>query len=286
LAEKGAIGGSFESSLVVHDRLFMVEITKLRKPELQLRQTDEKIVEELVNSIERQGLLQPILVRPVASQEYEIVFGVHRVEAYQRLGRATIPAIVKSLSDEASFLARVGENLTRNILVDPISEAKGYISLIDRGWTISAIAQQIGKSDSYVSDRVGLIRRLDPSIVSRVVQGSRKLSSTHAVLLARVKDRSRQLELAEFVEMKNLSVRELEHLIRDRLPITFDVTLSRVADQIALPDRLLRTLGMTPGERACVRFKGRKIIIESISIQTQTPQTASQSQADSCPASL
>jgi ParB family chromosome partitioning protein len=273
LVEKGATNGLFESNPVMYDQLFMVEIKKLRKPELQLRQTDEKIVEELVNSIERQGLLQPILVRPIASQEYEIVFGVHRVEAYQRLGRETIPAIIRSLSDEASFLARVGENLTRNVLVDPISEAKGYISLIDRGWTINAIAQQIGKSDSYVSDRVGLIRRLDPSIVSRVVQGNRKLSSTHAVFLARVKDRSRQLELAEFVERKNLSVRELEHLIRDRLPITFHVALSRVAGQIALPDRLLRTLGMMPGERASVRFKGRKIIIEPISDQTQAPQT-------------
>jgi len=251
-----------EPNYEVYDQLSMVELKDLRTPDLQLRQTDEKIVEELMISIKRQGLLQPILVRPVASRGLEIVFGIHRVEAFRRLGRNAIPAMVRSLSDECAFLTRVGENLTRNVSIDPISEAKGYIFLIDKGWTINQIAKQIGKSDSYVSDKVGLVRRLDPSILPRVMHGGKKLTSTHAVLLARVKDRSRQLEFAEFIERKGLSVRELEKLIRDHVPITFQAALSRSPEQIALPDRALHILGITPGEKVNVRFRGRRIVIE------------------------
>lgn len=254
-----------ESNHATSNQLSIIEIKNLRKPELQLRQIDEKIVEELAISIEHQGLLQPILVRPIASQIFEIVFGVHRVEAHRRLGRDTILASVRLLCDGSAFLARVAENLTRNVLVDPISEAKGYIFLIDKGWTINRIAKQIGRSDSYVSDRVGLVRRLDPTIVSRVVHGNRALTSTHAILLARVRDRSRQVELAEFVERKHLSVRELEQRVRSHLPIAFEAVLSHTAGQIALPDRALHTLGISPGERMWVRFKGRRIIIEPIS---------------------
>lgn len=251
------------------DRLTMIDIKDLRNPDLQLRQTDERIIEELVTSIEHQGLLQPILVRPTHSQVFEIVFGVHRVEAFRRLERDAIPAMVKSLSDESAFLARVGENLTRNVLVDPISEARGYISLIDRGWTINAIAEQIGKSDSYVSDRVGLVRRLHPAIVSRVVEGNRKLTSTHAIFIARVKDRERQLELADFVERKGLSVRDLDQLIRDHLPITFQVATSPQAGQVALPERVLHTLHITSGDSVCARFKGRRIIIEPLNLDSE-----------------
>ena len=254
-----------EPSREVDDQISAVELKSLRGPDLKLRETDERIVEELVSSIKRQGLLQPILVRPTSSNLFEVVFGVHRVEAYRRLGRDAIPSLVKSLSDDAAFLARVGENLTRNVSVDPISEARGYVSLIDRGWTINAIAEQIGKSDSYVSDRVGLIRRLHPAIVHRVMQGKGKLTSTHAVFIARVKDRTRQLELAEFVEKKGLSVRELEQLIRDHLPIVFQVTPSPQAGQVSLPERVLRTLHIESGDMVCARFRGRKFIIEPVS---------------------
>jgi ParB family chromosome partitioning protein len=265
LVETSTVNALDEPNCEAYDQLLTIELKDLRTPDLQLRQIDEKIVEELVISIRRQGLLQPILVRPLASRGFEIVFGVHRVEAYRRLGRNAIPAMVRSLSDEGAFLARLGENLTRNVLIDPISEAKGYIFLIDKGWTINQIANQIGKSDSYVSDKVGLVRRLDPSIVSRVIHGSRKLTPTHAVLLARVKDRSRQLEFVEFIERKGLSVRELDKLIRNHVPILFQTALSRSPEQIALPARALHMLGITPGEKVHVRFRGRRIIMEPAS---------------------
>ena len=157
----------------------------------------------------------------------------------------------------------MAENLSRNIFVDPIVEAEGYIALIDKGWTIGAIAKQIGKSDSYVSDRVGLVRRLHPAIMRKASGGSARLTSTHAVLLSRVKDHARQLELADFVEDGHLSVRQLEELVRARLPVKFKVVLSSTSDQVALPGRVLQRLRMKSGDPIYVHFKGRRILLEN-----------------------
>jgi ParB-like chromosome segregation protein Spo0J len=71
------------------------------------------------------------------------------------------------MSDDESFLTRLIENLHRNIEINPLAEASGYITLIDNGWTVNKIAERIGKSDSYVSDRIGLIRRLHPEIAKK-----------------------------------------------------------------------------------------------------------------------
>lgn len=239
----------------------MIPTSELRYPQLQLRPLDAKVVEELASSVRHLGLLQPILVRPVAREAFEIVFGLHRVEAGKKLGLKSIPAIVRPLSPEQAFLARVAENLSRNIWVDPISEARGYIALIEKHYTISDIAKQIGKSDTYVSDRVGLIRRLHPQILERIA-GSRTLTSTHAVLLSRVEDLHRQLELAGLVERKRLGVRSLEEFIRNRLPIKTHAVLSDKSDEVALPGRMLQGLGIRSGETVNLYLKGKRIIIE------------------------
>jgi ParB family chromosome partitioning protein len=201
------------------------------------------------------------LVRPIGPGAFEIVFGLHRVEACKRLRMEAIPAIVRRLSSDQAFLARVAENLSRNIQVDPISEAKGYVALIDKHWTISEIAKQIGKSDSYVSDRVGLIRRLHPSIVEQMIRGGKRLTSTHAVMLSRM-DPTRQIQLAEYVERKHLSVRQLENLIRNHLPIKLQVVSSNASDQIALPSRIMQALGLRSEELMYVQLGRKRIVLE------------------------
>jgi ParB family chromosome partitioning protein len=245
------------------DDIVLIEIRNLRYPELQLRHIDHNVVEELACSIGSMGLLQPILVRPIGSGALEIVFGLHRVEACKKLKMEAIPAIVRRLSSDQAFLARVAENLSRNIQVDPISEAKGYIGLIDKHWTISEIARQIGKSDSYVSDRVGLIRRLHPSIVEQMIRGGNTLTSTHAVMLSRM-DLTRQIQLAEYVERKHLSVRQLENLIRNHLPFKLQVVPSNASDQIALPNRILQALGLKAEEMVYVQLRRKRIVMEPV----------------------
>ena len=243
--------------------IVLIPTNQLRYPQLQLRRVDTKLLEELCASIKHLGLLQPILVRPVARETFEVVFGLHRVEACRKLGLKSIPAIVRSLSPEQAFLARVTENLSRNVYVDPISEAKGYIALVDKHYTIGEIAKQIGKSDSYVSDRIGLIRRLHPQIVERI-DGSKTLTATHAVLLSRVEDLHRQLELAGLVERKRLSVRSLEELVRNRLPIRINVVSSDKSDQVALPSRILRIVDIRPGETLYLRLKRKRLVMEAM----------------------
>lgn len=245
------------------EEVVRIETRTLHYPQLQLRHVDHGIVEELSSSIESLGLLQPILIRPIGPEAFEIVFGLHRVEACKRLGMQAIPAIVRRLSSDQAFLARVAENLTRNIQVDPISEAKGYVALIDKHWTISGIAKQIGKSDSYVSDRVGLIRRLHPSIVEQMIRGGKRLTSTHAVMLSRT-DPTRQIQLAEYVDRKHLSVRQLENLIRNQLPIKLQVVSSNASDQIALPSRIMQALGLRSEEVMYVQLRRKRIVLEPV----------------------
>ena len=238
-------------------------ISQLRYPQFQLRQVDTKFLEELCSSIKHLGLLQPILIRPVAPDTFEVVFGLHRVEACKKLGLKSISAIVRPLSPEQAFLARVAENLSRNIYVDPISEARGYIALIDKHYTIGEIAKQIGKSDSYVSDRIGLIRRLHPQVLERI-DVSRTLTATHAVLLSRVEDSHRQLELAGLVERKRLSVRSLDELVRNRLPIKMHVVSWDKSDQVALPSRILHLLDIKSGETLYLHLKRKRLVMKAI----------------------
>lgn len=103
------------------------------------------------------------------------MFGLHRTEACRKLGFRTVKSIVRDISVEDAFLASVAENLQRSTDIDAFEEAKGYQALLDKGWTQTKIAERIGKSDNYVSDRLNLIRRLHPSIASRLDARKRQL---------------------------------------------------------------------------------------------------------------
>jgi ParB family transcriptional regulator, chromosome partitioning protein len=237
-----------------------------------LRSIDEHVVSDLACSIRSNGLLSPILVRP-ASYFYRIVFGHHRVEACRQLGWKSIPAIVKEISDDDAFLANVVENLQRNNEINPLSEARGYISLIDHGWTMSKIAARIGKSDSYVSDRVGLIRHLHPIIANNYrddMQGN--LKPSHLELLARVKSKHRQLELSYLVERKHLSVHSLEKLISNGNPPLETVEERGGFLYVRLPSKITEQLNLRVGESVCIYPQSRnRITIERATLPIPEP---------------
>jgi len=198
-----------------------IEIEKLVPGTYRLRAVDQTVVKELARSIEHVGLLQPILVRQISGDRFQVVFGLHRLHACRQLGLATVKAIVRPLTSDDAFLASVAENLQRNADIDAFEEARGYQALIGSGWTQTEISQRIGKSDSYVSDRLNLIRRLHPRITMRLEENRRigivgAITASHAQRLARVKDPARQLELASLVEEAKLSVRDLENVLGRR----------------------------------------------------------------------
>jgi len=198
------------------DRIRNVDIKLIRPSSFRLRPLDTKTVRDLMSSIKSKGMLQPIMVR-LAGKSYEVVFGLHRLEACRRLGLRKIPAIIRRFTQDESFLTQIVENLQRNIFIDPIQEAKGYQSLIQKGWTITEIAYSIGKSDNYVSDRLKILKKLNPIIAKKIKPpGKGPITISHAEQLALITDPSKQLRLARMISKKGLSVRELESLMRSQ----------------------------------------------------------------------
>jgi ParB family chromosome partitioning protein len=141
---------------------------------------------------------------------------LHRLEACRRLGWKKIPARVEEVSDEEALLLNVVENLQRNSHINPVAEAQGYKRLIERGWTMVQIAEKIGKSCSYVSDRLRTLNRLHPRVRERLSfpRGKTRLTISRAEHLSLIEDPQQQLRLAELIDEEGMSVRQLDHMTR------------------------------------------------------------------------
>ncbi len=241
-----------------------LEIDSLRSPSPSLRSLDCDLVAELTRSIEGTGLLQPIVVRE-CEYGFEVVFGNHRLEACKHVGMKNIRALVMRFTEEEAFLARVSENLLRNSLVNPIGEAEGYKHLLSSGWTINRIASKIGKSDSYICERLGLIDRLHRSIREKVSNGNRHLTPTHLELLSKVKDPVEQLRLADLVEKRRLGVRALEDMVNG-MPGPQTIIPGDYLGECAvrIPREFTKAVGIVVGQPVRIRVRGRKLILESV----------------------
>ena len=109
----------------------MVPLDRVEASGFGFRELDEAVVKELAESIKANGLLQPVMVRS-KGDGYELVFGLHRLEACRRLGWREIPALVREISGEEAFVAGLVENLQRNIRVNPVAEGRGYKHLMSK----------------------------------------------------------------------------------------------------------------------------------------------------------
>jgi ParB family chromosome partitioning protein len=138
----------------------------------------------------------------------------------QTLGWRKIQAIVNLFSNEKAFLTGLIENIQRNIHVNPVAEARGYKHLLAKSRSIHEIAETIGKSDSYVCNRLNIIEKLHPYIRKQLsfTRVDSHLTPSHAERLAVVDDQKGQLQLAKLIEEKHLSVRQLELLTRQLQP--------------------------------------------------------------------
>ncbi|MBB4633065.1 ParB/RepB/Spo0J family partition protein [Sphingosinicella soli] len=173
-------------------------------PKQPRRRFDETAQAELIASVKRQGLLQPILVRPVDGGRFEIVAGERRWRAAQAAQLHDVPVLVRRLTDEEAFEVALVENIQRQDL-NAIEEAEGYKRLIDDyGHTQEDIARIVGKSRSHVAN---LVRLLDlPDDVRELLIDGR-LTMGHARALLTAPDPS---ALARDVVQMGLSVREVE----------------------------------------------------------------------------
>jgi ParB family chromosome partitioning protein len=172
---------------------------------------------ELADSIRRQGVIQPILVRALpgagggAEQHYEIIAGERRWRAAQQAGLTEIPAIIRTVPDEAVVAMSLIENIQREDL-NPLEEARAFERLIaEFGLTHQEVADSVGRSRAAVTNLLRLIE-LAPAVGELVER--RELDMGHARALLGLENPRKQTELALLVVKKGLSVRETEALVR------------------------------------------------------------------------
>ncbi|MGW0967530.1 ParB/RepB/Spo0J family partition protein [Streptomyces sp. NPDC002516] len=171
---------------------------------------DEDALAELVTSIKEVGLLQPVVVRQVASGRYELIMGERRFRACREAGLDAIPAIVRATEDEKLLLDALLENLHRAQL-NPLEEAAAYDQLLkDFNCTHDQLADRIGRSRPQVSNTLRLLK-LSPSVQRRVAAGV--LSAGHARALLAVDDSEEQDRLAHRIVAEGLSVRAVEEIV-------------------------------------------------------------------------
>ncbi len=178
----------------------------------------EESLEDLANSIRAQGIVQPIVARPLpggtAGQRYEIVAGERRWRAAQMAGLDEIPAIVREIPDEAAVAMSLIENIQRENL-NPLEEARALDRLIrEFDLTHAEAAEAVGRSRTAVSN---LLRLQDLAEHVKQMLESRQLEMGHARALLAISDATQQFDAARQVVKKGLSVRETENLVRRML---------------------------------------------------------------------
>jgi ParB family transcriptional regulator, chromosome partitioning protein len=171
---------------------------------------DEEAMQELVESIQEVGLLQPVVVRPLGSGRFELVMGERRWRAAQAAGLASIPAIVRETEDHDLLRDALLENLHRAQL-NPLEEAAAYSQMLeDFSCTQDELSTRIKRSRPQISNTLRLLR-LPPSVQRRVAAGV--LSAGHARALLAVDDPAQQERLAQRIVAEGLSVRSIEELV-------------------------------------------------------------------------
>jgi ParB family transcriptional regulator, chromosome partitioning protein len=199
------------------------ELTKLPLDLLQRGRYQPRIdmrpetLSELADSIKAQGVVQPIVVRPLEppgngeSQRYEIIAGERRWRAAQMAGLAEIPAVIRHIPDEAAIAVALIENIQRENL-NPLEEARALERLVNEfGLTHQEVAQAVGRSRAGVSN---LLRLLELTAEVCELLERRTLEMGHARALLALTERRQQTEVALLVARKGLSVRDTEALVR------------------------------------------------------------------------
>jgi ParB family chromosome partitioning protein len=172
---------------------------------------DEESLSELTASVAEMGVLQPILIRPLDENTYELIAGERRWRAAQRAGLTTIPAVIRVTDDVSSIEQALVENLHRQDLT-ALEEAAAYQQLIDDfGLTHDQVSSRVGKSRSAITNSLRLLG-LPPAVQRLLADG--QLSAGHARALLGTPDRSRQESLAREAVAGGWSVRMVEDAVR------------------------------------------------------------------------
>ena len=206
---------NFEKGLVEEakpNEIVEIKISEIRSNPYQPRKIfDEEALNELASSIKEPGVVQPIIVKK-SIKGYELVAGERRTKAAKIAGLETVPAIVKDFDDEQMMEIALIENIQRENL-NPIEEAMAYDSILrSSNITQDELAKKFGKSRSYITNSLGLLRL--PDDTKKYVEDN-KLSMSHARALSKLEDNDQINRLANKIVNENLNVRAIENITRD-----------------------------------------------------------------------
>ncbi len=229
-------------------------ITEIEPNRAQPRKKfDDNALTELADSIRQHGVITPVLVRPMTDGSYQLVAGERRWRAARMAGLSELPALIKELSDSEAMELALVENLQREDL-DPVEEAEGYRVLMETyGLTQEQVAERVNKSRPAVANAVRLLS-LPKEVRMMVSQGT--LSSGHARALLAVEDKARMKQLAGEIIKKDMTVRDVERLVKAEKQERSDTT-----DAAAGKKQPLRDSFYTEIELALLAEIGRKVRI-------------------------
>lgn len=219
----------------------------------------QESLEELADSIRAQGMVQPIVVRPVDDNYYEIIAGERRWRAARLAGLETVPVLIKAVSDRSAIAMALIENIQRENL-NPMEEANALYRLLEEfEMTHQQAADAVGKSRAGVSNLLRL-RNLSDDVKKLLENGDIEMGHARAILTLEGKQQS---EAATQVVEKGLSVRETEQLVRRMLKPARKSPPERTADREAL-QQLEKALIDKMGKKASIKHnasgKGRLVI--------------------------
>ena len=194
----------------VNDALTELSVGILKPGRFQPRtRMDPQSIAELADSIRAQGVIQPILVRPIENGKYEIIAGERRWRAAQLAGLTQVPVVIRAVPDKSALAMALIENIQREDL-NPLEEATGIQRLVNEfDMTHEAAAQAVGRSRSAVTNLLRLLN-LSKAVQDLLMEGRIEMGHARALLAV---SGPRQAELAQQIISRKLSVREAEQLV-------------------------------------------------------------------------
>lgn len=238
-----------------------IELKKIKKNQYQPRMDfDKENLKELMSSIKAKGILQPVIVRPSQNGVYELIAGERRLRAAKELGLKTIPAVIKKASRGESLELALVENLQRDNL-NAIEEAKAYQKLAEE-FVLSQedIAKKIGKTRTVVTNSIRLLK-LPPEVQKML--STDELSMGHARAILGLENAKDQIAFSKKIVAENLSVREVENLVKkkknEKTAVKVKPKYQQLSSQVlAIKENMQRILGT----KVNIKLKGQKGKIE------------------------
>jgi ParB family chromosome partitioning protein len=241
------------------EAMLTIPVGRIRPGKYQPRtRMDQQALGELAASIRAQGLMQPLLVRAVDRDSYELIAGERRWRAAQMAGLAEVPALVREVPDEAALALSLIENIQREDL-NAMEEAAGVQRLVDEfGMTHERAADAIGRSRSATTNLLRLLKLAKP-VQEMVMDGALEMGHARALLSL---DPARQIETAHRIAAKGLSVREAEALAGSAARATPGRRRARKADRdlARLEEELSGSLGTTVEIRPSKKGRGKLLL--------------------------